>query len=36
MTEKKNFLILAIGMGLVGVIIGGLSIWNLVKESFIP
>ncbi|MGD8708237.1 MAG: hypothetical protein PVI88_06100 [Nitrosopumilaceae archaeon] len=31
MTEKKNFLILAIGMGVIGVIIGGITIWNLVN-----
>jgi len=36
MTEKKNFLILAIGMGIIGVIIGGITIWNLVNETLTP
>ena len=36
MSEKKNFLILAIGMGVIGVIIGGITIWNIVNESLPP
>ena len=36
MAEKKNFLILAIGMGVIGVIIGGITIWNLVNETLSP
>ena len=36
MAEKKNFLILAIGMGVIGVIIGGVTIWNLVNETLSP
>jgi hypothetical protein len=36
MAEKKNFLILAIGMGAIGVIIGGITIWNLVNEGLSP
>ena len=36
MIEKKNFLILAIGMGIIGIIIGGISIWNLVKNEIFP
>lgn len=34
--EKKNFLILAIGMGVVGVIIGGYTIWNTVNDLLLP
>jgi hypothetical protein len=36
MSEKKNFLILAIGMGVIGVIIGGYTIWNMVNEVLNP
>jgi hypothetical protein len=36
MAEKKNFLILAIGMGVIGIIIGGITIWNLVNETSSP
>ena len=36
MSEKKNFLILAIGMGFIGVIIGGYTIWNLIQENINP
>ena len=36
MKEKKNFLILAIGMGVIGVIIGGITIWDLVNETLSP
>ena len=36
MPEKKNFLILAIGMGVIGVIIGGITIWNLLNEVWKP
>ena len=36
MSEKKNFLILAIGMGVIGVIIGGISIWSIVSEKVFP
>jgi len=36
MSEKKNFLILAIGMGIIGVIIGGISIWSAVNENLFP
>ena len=34
MSEKKNFLILAIGMGAIGVIIGGYTMWNIFSENF--
>jgi hypothetical protein len=36
MAEKKNFLILAIGIGVIGIIIGGITIWNLVNETLSP
>ena len=36
MPEKKNFLILAIGMGVIGVIIGGYTIWNMLIEVLYP
>ncbi len=36
MSEKKNFLILAIGIGAVGVIIGTITIWNMLNEVLNP
>jgi len=36
MPEKKNFLLLAIGIGFVGIIIGAITIWNSVSELFTP
>jgi hypothetical protein len=36
MSEKKNFLILAIGMGVIGVIIGGITIWNMINDALNP
>ena len=36
MGEKRNFLILAIGLGVVGVIIGGITIWNFVNNLIVP
>jgi hypothetical protein len=36
MPEKKNFLILAIGIGVFGVIIGGITIWNTLNEVLDP
>jgi hypothetical protein len=32
MAEKKNFLIFAIGIGVMGVIIGGITIWNMISD----
>jgi hypothetical protein len=32
MPEKKNFLILAVGIGVIGVIIGTITIWNMVND----
>ena len=31
MPERKNFLILAIGMGAVGIIIGAVTIWDILS-----
>jgi hypothetical protein len=36
MVEKRNFLILAIGLGVIGVIIGGVTLWNLVNNLIEP
>jgi len=36
MAEKRNFLILAIGLGVVGIIIGGITIWNFVNNLIGP
>ena len=36
MPEKKNFLLLAVGMGLAGIIIGAITIFNSASELFIP
>ena len=32
MSERKNFLLLAIGMGIAGIIIGGVTIWNVITD----
>ncbi|ARS64386.1 hypothetical protein NMSP_0766 [Candidatus Nitrosomarinus catalina] len=32
MAERKNFLIFAIGIGVMGVIIGGITIWNMISD----
>jgi len=36
MAEKRNFLILAIGLGIVGIIIGGITIWNFANNLIVP
>jgi hypothetical protein len=36
MAERKNFLLLAIGMGSVGIIIGAITIWNMVLDLTKP
>jgi hypothetical protein len=36
MAEKRNFLILAIGLGAIGIIIGGITIWNFVNNLIEP
>ena len=32
MVERKNFLIFAIGIGVMGVVIGGITIWNMISD----
>jgi len=32
MPEKKNFLRLAIGMGVIGIIIGAITMWNMIVD----
>jgi len=36
MVEKRNFLLMAIGLGVIGVIIGGITIWNLANSLIEP
>ena len=36
MAEKKNFLVLAIGLGIIGVIIGAITMWNAASELVAP
>jgi hypothetical protein len=36
MPERKNFLLLAIGMGAIGIIIGVVTIWNMATSLFNP
>lgn len=36
MAEKRNFLILAIGLGAAGVIIGAATIWNFANNVITP
>ncbi len=36
MPERKNFLLLAIGLGTIGIIIGGYTIWNSISELISP
>lgn len=36
MKSKKNFLILAIGLGVIGVIIGGITLWNAMSALVEP
>ena len=36
MAEKKKFLIFAIGVGIIGIIIGGITIWSMVNEITNP
>lgn len=36
MVEKRNFLILAMGLGAIGIIIGGITIWNFVNNLIEP
>jgi len=32
MAERKNFLLFAIGIGVMGIIIGSITIWNMVSD----
>jgi hypothetical protein len=36
MPERKNFLLFAIGLGIFGVILGGITIWNSLSEFTEP
>jgi len=36
MPERKNFLLLAIGMGAIGIIIGAVTIWNMAVDLLKP
>lgn len=36
MAEKRNFLIFAIGIGIIGIIIGGVIIWNSANNILNP
>ena len=31
MPERRNFLLLAIGMGAIGIIVGVMTLWDMVK-----
>jgi hypothetical protein len=32
MPERKNFLIFAIGIGIMGIVIGSITIWNMISD----
>jgi len=34
--EKKNFLLFAIALGIAGIIIGGITIWNMTSDLLEP
>lgn len=36
MAERKNFLLLAIGVGAAGIVIGTITIWNMLNEVLNP
>ena len=36
MPERENFLLLAIVMGVAGIIIGTITIWNMVSDLLKP
>jgi len=36
MTERKNCLLMAIALGVMGIIVGGYAIWNSISELFSP
>jgi len=36
MPERKNFLVFAIGLGVFGIILGAITIWNSISEFITP
>jgi len=36
MPERKNFLVLAIAIGIAGIIIGAITIWNMASDLLKP
>jgi len=36
MAERKNFLLFAIGLGIFGIILGAITIWNSISELSSP
>lgn len=36
MAERKNFLLFAIALGVAGIIIGGITIWNSASDLIKP
>lgn len=36
MAERKNFLLFAIALGIAGIIIGGITIWNSASDLIKP
>jgi len=36
MLERKNFLLFAIGLGIFGIILGAITIWNSISELSSP
>lgn len=36
MIERKNFLLLAVGLGFIGIVIGSITIYNTVTELLQP
>jgi len=36
MPERKNFLLFAIALGIAGIIIGGITIWNMASDLLKP
>ena len=36
MKTSKNFLILAMGLGAIGIIIGGITMWNTLSKIIEP
>ena len=36
MPERKNFLLLAMGVGAFGIILGAITIWNMASDLLEP